>query len=186
MDQPKLYMLLLGCKPKGRNTEQHDSFFAIGNSLKELIPQIKDFWPDAGSIHIDAWREVNTVDGYSIKILPAATKNINNPLKIFFLNLGGYKENEFEEFHYKLLVVAASKGEAIKQAKQTAFYRHTGFKGADSHIDDKYGIDVDDIYEIEDILPASFKEEFHIRIEKSNSEAEADKLNLGYFKLSNL
>ena len=24
--------------------------------------------------------------------------------------------------------------------KESAFYKHTGFKGADSHIDDKYGV----------------------------------------------
>lgn len=54
-DKVKLYMLMLGCKPKGRFTEQHDIFFGIGNSLKDLIPQMKIFWPEAkGQIHIDA------------------------------------------------------------------------------------------------------------------------------------
>ncbi|MGN6440105.1 MAG: DUF1543 domain-containing protein [Agriterribacter sp.] len=33
-------MLLLGCKPAGRHTEQHDVFFGIGASLKDLIPDI--------------------------------------------------------------------------------------------------------------------------------------------------
>ena len=41
----KLYMVMLGCTPKGRFTEQHDIFFGIGNSLKELIPNMKAFWP---------------------------------------------------------------------------------------------------------------------------------------------
>ena len=30
-------MVLLGCRPPGRFTEQHDIFFGIGNSLKELV-----------------------------------------------------------------------------------------------------------------------------------------------------
>ena len=36
----KLYMVMLGCTPEGRFTEQHDIFFGIGYSLKELIPKI--------------------------------------------------------------------------------------------------------------------------------------------------
>ncbi|MFV8358664.1 DUF1543 domain-containing protein, partial [Flavobacterium sp. XS1P32] len=49
----KLYMLMLGCTPAGRLTEQHDIFFGIGKSLKDLIPQIKNFWPEAkGKLHI--------------------------------------------------------------------------------------------------------------------------------------
>ena len=68
--QPKLYMLLLGSKAPKRNVEQHDYFFGIATSLKELVPEIKAFWPEAGaSIHVDGWREVNQVDGYEIKIL---------------------------------------------------------------------------------------------------------------------
>ena len=66
----KLYMILLGCRPNGRFTEQHDIFFGIGNSLKELIPQMKAFWPEAkGKIHIDSWREVTTVDNCKIEIV---------------------------------------------------------------------------------------------------------------------
>ena len=62
---PKLFMLLLGCKPKGRHTEQHDLFFTISENLKETIPAIKEFWPDSGSIHIDTWREVTEADGFA-------------------------------------------------------------------------------------------------------------------------
>lgn len=185
MQEPRLFMLLIGCKPAGRNTEQHDIFFGIANSVNELIPQIKSFWPDSGKMHIDGWREVNTVDNHAIKIIPHTTEQEPATNKLFFLNLGGYKENEFEEFHYKMLAVSADKGEAIKKAKLTAFYKHTGFAGADSHIDDKYGVDVDDIYEIEDILPASIKTKYNIRISAiTDVKQQEDKLQLGYFKLN--
>ena len=178
-------MILLGCKPAGRNTEQHDTMFAIGISMKDILPQIKNFWPGSGSIHIDGWREVNQVDGFLITIKDAAEKKSHLTHKLFFINLGGYKENELEEFHYKMLSVSADKGEAIKKAKQTAFYKHTGFKTATSHIDDKYGVDVDDIYEIADILPAEIKEQYCIHIEKAgDNNLPEDNLHLGYFKLS--
>ena len=43
----KLFMVLIGCKPNGRHTEQHDIFFGIANELRELIPQFNSFWPEA-------------------------------------------------------------------------------------------------------------------------------------------
>jgi hypothetical protein len=30
----------------------------------------------------------------------------SSPEQLFFINLGGYKENEFEEYHYKMITVA--------------------------------------------------------------------------------
>ena len=150
---PYLFMIMLGCTPKGRLTEQHDIYFGIGNSLEELIPNMKQFWPEAkGKIHIDAWQKVTFVDGFSIEVLERK-ETIEHSEKLFFINLGGYKENEFEEYHYKVLTVAKSKAEATKKSKKTTFFKHYDLKGtAASHIDDKYGIDVDDIYRIEDIL----------------------------------
>lgn len=179
-------MLLLGCKPFNRNTEQHDTFFAAGNSLGALVPQIKNFWPDGGKIHIDAWRKVTRVNGHSIQLMPGQATPGIQALKLFFLNLGGYKPGEFDEFHYKLLVVAPDKGAAVKLAKQTAFYKHMGFKGAASHIDEKYGVDVDDIYQIEEILPATIKDKFHVQVDKPETAGTEDEIHLGYFQLHTL
>jgi hypothetical protein len=101
------------------------------------------------------------------------------------LNLGGYKEGEFEEYHYKVLVVAKTKVEAIKKAKQTTFYKHCGFKGAESHIDDKYGVDVDDIHNIEEILSDKFKSQYCLKITKTNVISEDEK-HIGYLKLDKI
>jgi len=181
---PTLFMLLLGCRPKGRFIEQHDIFFTIGNSLKEIIPDIKNSWKDSGNIHIDSWRMITACDGFKISIVPF-DKNLLQSEKLFFFNLGGYKENDLEEYHYKMIVAAKNKASAIKKAKETAFYKHTGFKGATSHIDDKYGIDVDDLYEITDILPAEIKSKYSILIQPSTKSKE-DKLNIGYTNLSKI
>jgi hypothetical protein len=178
-------MIMLGCRPKGRFTEQHDIYFGIGSSLKELVPSMKEFWPEAkGKIHIDAWREVNSVNGYKIEIIKkrATLKNKN---KLFFINLGGYKENEFEEYHYKVLAVGESLGEASKIAKATTFYKHCGFKGATSHIDDKFGIDIDDIYNVNEILSTNFTERFELKIVKDENPKE-DQLHIGYLKIDKL
>jgi len=178
----KLYMLLLGCKPQGRHTEQHDIFFGIGTSLKDLVPGILEFWPGAGKIHIDAWREVTAVEGYTIKVKPRGSRHTDaNGLRLFFVNLGGYKENDFEEYHYKCLSVAPDTAKAIQQAKAQVFWKHS----ISPHIDDKYGIDVDDIFEIEEVLAPQAKEQYTLIIEKTEISTP-DELHPGYLKLSKL
>ncbi|TDH29012.1 DUF1543 domain-containing protein [Segetibacter sp. 3557_3] len=180
MEDLKLYMVLIGCTPKGRNTEQHDIFFGVAPSLRDLEPAMVSFWPEAaGKIHIDAWREVNYVDGYAVKVEPLERKTADQAAKLFFLNLGGYKTNEFDEFHYKMLAISTNKTGAIQQAKSTAFYKHTGFKGATSHIDDHYGVDVDDVHQVRDLLPKNFKEQYFLLIEYAASQPD-DHLHLGY------
>ncbi|WP_417444927.1 DUF1543 domain-containing protein [Joostella sp.] len=181
----KLFMVMLGCKPEGRFTEQHDIFFGIGTSLKDLIPHMKAFWPEAkGQIHIDAWREVTTVGNFNITV-EEKKDLVKNDVQLFFINLGGYKENEFEEYHYKIVSVAKTKAIAIKESKQTTFYKHCGFKGAESHIDDKYGIDVDDIYNIEEMLPAIFKEKYQLKYTEA-PQLDEDQLHIGYVKIASL
>jgi hypothetical protein len=180
---PKLYMLLIGASPPERNIEQHDVFFGIGDSIKDLIPDIMAFWPGDNKLHFDAWREITSVNGYKVEVVLKNESKQNSPFKLFFINLGGYKQNEFEEFHYKMIIAAADKAEAVNISKQTAFFKHTGFKGATAHIDDKFGVDVDDVYEITDILPATAKEKYRILVTPANSLAE-DEMNLGFFKLS--
>jgi len=177
----KLYMLLIGCTPPGRNIEQHDIFFGIGETIKDLMPEVKAFWPEAPKIHVDAWREVTHVDGFSVNVIEGHRSESES--KLFFLNLGGYKAGEFEEFHYKMIVAAPDFAKAIQKAKQTAFFRHTKFDSANSHIDDKYGVDVDDVYEIKDILPASAKSKYSIVLEPAPPGLFEDELHIGYFKL---
>lgn len=185
MTTHKLYMVLIGCTPKGRFTEQHDIFFGIGNSLKELVPQMKAFWPEAkGKIHIDAWREVTAVDGFSITIMPKTT--FTNSEKLFFINLGGYKENDFEEYHYKTLTVAKTMGIAVKKSKATTFYKHFSFDGANSHIDDKYSLDVDDIHDVTAILALTYGETYSIQITTSATIKKEDQLHIGYVKIDAL
>lgn len=184
--QLKLFMVMLGCRPKGRFTEQHDVFFGIAKSLKELIPQINKFWPEAqGKLHIDVWREVTNVANHQIEIVPKASIKEKNK-SLYFINLGGYKQNEFDEFHYKMLVVTDDLAEAVKKAKQTSFYKHYGFKGAVSHIDDKFGIDVDDIFNVEEILNPIFTSDFDIQVTASDTELQPDELHIGFLKLDKI
>ncbi|HMG90072.1 MAG TPA: DUF1543 domain-containing protein [Chryseolinea sp.] len=183
----KLFMLLLGSKAPGRHVEQHDFFFGIAYELRDLVSEIKLFWPEAGDkIHIDAWREVTVVDGYQIKIMSKGEpKNADSNKKLFFINLGGYQENKFEEQHYTILTVKTDRAAAFNEAKETLFFKHNHFEGATSHIDDKYGVDVDDIYQIDDILRSRQKESYRIELTPAIGLVE-DPIHLGYLKLSAL
>jgi len=182
----KLYMLLLGSKAPKRNVEQHDYFFGIASSLKELVPEIKAFWPEAGnSIHIDGWREVNSVDGYSVKVVLKENVVVPSLKKLFFINLGGYTAGKLEEQHYTVLTVQDDRALATKDAKSTVFFKTNSIKGANSHIDEKYGIDVDDIYRIEEILNPGYKNKYHIEIVPQEGLTD-DQIHLGYFKLDKL
>lgn len=179
----KLYFFLLGCTPPHRHIEQHDVFFGIGTQPADLIPALQAFWPEAHDLHIDAWREVTSVDGFTVSVHPKRAVAQSNTL--YFLNLGGYRAGAFEEFHYKSLMVAATNSDAIKKAKQTPFYKEFGFKGAVAHIDDAYGVDIDDLFKVADILSPSDKEQFSIVISDEPTN-QTDVLHLGYTTLSKL
>jgi len=185
MPELKLYMILLGCVPPGRHTEQHDVFFGIAASLNQLVPEIKAFWPEPERIHIDAWREVKVVEGYQVKIIERGEASAKPNNKLFFINLGGYLKNRFEEQHYVVLTVKPDRASALKEAKQTFFFQHNHFEKAVSHIDDKYGIDVDDLYQIEDILSPAQKQQYQIELIPAGDLTE-DLIHLGYLKLSQL
>lgn len=176
----ELYMVVLGGKPEGRHIEQHDVFFGAGKSLEELVPEMNTFWPElASKLHIDSWRKVTKVGHFRIEVIPKAESIENNKLKLYFVNLGGYKPQDMEEYHYKQVVVAASLDEAAEMAESSTFWKHHD----QAHVDDKYGIDVDDIYEINDLLSEAFKTNYSIRITAATKSATEDVLEIGYLKI---
>jgi hypothetical protein len=59
---------------------------------------------------------------------------------------------------------------------QTLRFRRSYF-----HIDDKYGIDVDDIYNVDDILDET-ERKILLKITKSETILEEDTLQIGYLK----
>ncbi len=192
---PTLYMIQLGGRPKGRLIEQHEIFFGVANQVTELIADINNHWPEVkNKWHIDSYRAISKVDNYSIKLMESNIQaECANDLKLFFINLGGYQKGSFEEFHYKLLIVADGQANAVKQAKQSEFYKQFTFKdkaspfNAASHIDDKFEVDIDDIYNVNDLI-SNVKiiiEPFARALDKSINVIE-DKKYVGYLSIKNL
>lgn len=191
---PTLFMVQLGGRPKGRLIEQHDIFFGIANQVSELVDDINQHWPEVkNKWHIDSYRAISKVDNYAIKLVESSSQAESaNDLKLFFINLGGYQRGSFEEFHYKLLTVAATQADAIKQAKQSEFYKAFTYKdkespfNAASHIDDKFEVDIDDIYNINDLIS-----NIQLLIEPITNESHElvnadDKEYVGYLSIKSL
>ena len=192
---PTLFMVQLGGRPKGRLIEQHDIFFGVANQVSELVDDINHHWPEVkNKWHIDSYRAITKVGNHTVKLIESNNQTANdNGLKLFFINLGGYQQGSFEEFHHKLLIVAATQAEAIKQAKQSTFYKEFTFKDKDSpfnaasHIDDKFQVDIDDIYDVNDLV-SNIQILIEPRIHNSHelANADEDKEYVGYLSIKNL
>ncbi|WP_314885704.1 DUF1543 domain-containing protein [Psychrobacter immobilis] len=188
-------MVQLGGRPKGRLIEQHDIFFGVANQVSELIDDINNHWPEVNNKwHIDSYRAITKVGNHTVKLIESDNQAANdNVLKLFFINLGGYQQGSFEEFHHKLLIVAATQAEAIKQAKQSEFYQQFTYKDKDtpfnaaSHIDDKFEVDIDDIYNVNDLV-SNIQILIEPRIHNSHelANADEDKEYVGYLSIKNL
>lgn len=211
--QLSLFAILLGCKPKGRNVEQHDVFFGIAEKLDDLSDNLKEFWyktlldelgeaakklapgiDESGlkknllatlskrdKVHIDAWARVEYVDGYRISIQPKSANSQASDQKLYFINLGGYKEAEFEEYHKKMFVVAGAVSEALGKIMNDDFMKayspeSLGMAGY-AHLDDQYKIDfeADDIVCISDVIG----ENYVLIVEKADS-APPNEMVVGY------
>ena len=219
----KLFMLKIGARPQGRLIEQHDVMFVIANSLSETIESVNQHWPAVkNNWHLDALREVKRVgdcqillsknslskDGWSKdnaladKMLADnifAEDRVDNKLdnqgkQLYFVNLGGYLPGQFEEFHYKTLVIAETLGKATAQVKKTAFYQDYTFDNVDtaksgvatSHVDDKHQLDLDDIHCVADLLPNDVALTIQPLTEPEKNQLPYDALHIGYLSLKQI
>lgn len=214
----KLFMLKIGARPQGRLIEQHDVMFVIANSLSETIESVNQHWPAVkNNWHLDTWREVKRVGDYQILLSKEslskdglskdnaladnilADDRVNNKLgshgkQLYFVNLGGYLPGQFEEFHYKTLVVAETLGKATAQVKKTAFYQDYTFDNVDtaksgvatSHVDDKHQLDLDDIHCVADLLPNNVTLTIQPLTEPEKNQLPDDALHIGYLSLKQI
>lgn len=155
----RLFLIVLGGRPAGRNVEQHDVILAVGKELKDCAQAIQKHW-DIG-VHVDSYMVVNEVDGYDVMISTAPAES-PAPVRLYFINLGGYRESDLEEYHKKVVVAAGSIDEAKQKAKQDQFF-FQGIQqaegGARSHVDDKlalFGFAVDDMMVVNNAIDPAY------------------------------
>lgn len=118
---PSLFMVMLGGCHARANTEVHDVVMAIGESLSELTPQLKQAWfGELKGLHIDAWAQISGVQSQGVNYqiqFSDATPSASDK-KLYLINLGGYTPNAFGELHSYHLVVAADAVAAKQLGKQ--------------------------------------------------------------------
>jgi len=154
--QSKLFLIVLGGKPSGRIIEQHDVAFAIGEYIDTIKAQLQQGWEHAS--HIDSYMAIDEVDGYKVSLADAPSQ-MNTGLKLFFINLGGYRKNDLEEYHKKIVLAAASIEEAKTIVKRDPFFLN-GYvnETVSPHIDDKILLmdtAIDDVVIVNDMLPSA-------------------------------
>lgn len=118
---PSLFMVMLGGRHARANTEVHDVVMAIGESLSEVIPQLKQAWfGELKGLHIDAWAQISGVQSqgvnYQIQFSDAVPSALDE--KLYLINLGGYSLNTFGELHSYHLVLASDAVTAKQLGKQ--------------------------------------------------------------------
>ena len=115
-----LFLVMLGGRHARANTEVHDVVFAIGNSLDDCYPQLREAWfGEQKGLHIDAWMKVAGAMSQDVPYqiqFSHATPNATSE-KLWLINLGGYDPAEFGELHRYVLVPARTEAEAKQQGK---------------------------------------------------------------------
>ena len=111
----RLFVVMLGGRHARANTELHDVVFAIGSSIEQTYPQLRQQWfGEAAGLHLDSWMTVDGVEDWQVR-LSSEVPDAGAPT-LYFVNLGGYVQDEFGEAHRYLLVVAADAAEAKRKA----------------------------------------------------------------------
>ncbi|HDO5801230.1 TPA: DUF1543 domain-containing protein [Salmonella enterica subsp. enterica serovar Typhimurium] len=109
-----MYMFYIGGNAGKSNIEVHDIQFVASDSPVGAWPVLRDAWfGDSDKIHIDGYCRVTWADGYSVTL---STEPSPSSVRLFFVNVGGYRPDTLAELHEFDLFVA----ENAKQAKQKA------------------------------------------------------------------
>ena len=135
----KLFAVFLGGRAEKCNIELHDVVFTCADEITECYDDLLDKWfGDTKRLHIDSWVELKYIDGYEILL---SKSKPNQHESLYFINLGGYDKNKFEELHESKFLVGSKTNTIKKRAKDELLIGYDQV-----HTDDLY--DVDDCIEI--------------------------------------
>jgi len=166
--EPALYAVMLGGRAPGCRIELHDVVFAIGDTLESLHEQLLEQWfGTPGRVHVDAFARLDRADGHRIVLKDTPTSAAAK--RLYFVNIGGYLEQQLAEQHAYGFVVAKDKASAKKRARASLLPGHR-----EKHKDDLYA--VDDCLELTAIAGQ------HIHLIEDATAGDPEILN-GYFPI---
>ena len=186
-----LFLVVVGGKSTKANIELHDVRWLIGSRIEDTFEQIRNDWfGEIKGLHIDSYKKITNIDGYKIELFEDKEEQ-NNPnnkrflksnsaMKLWFVNLGGYKNDSMIEYHEFGLFVANSSQEAITRAKRSLL---TGFM--QKHKDDIS--DLTSFVEVDDCQPITQISSWRIDLVRDN-QLKLNKLVpdwYGYMRIDN-
>ena len=160
----KLFSVFLGGRAYKCNTELHDVVFTLGEKIEDTYTDLLGKWfglPDR--LHVDSWVDLNIVEGYKISL---SKKKNKSPKKLYFVNLGAYEKNRFEELHESKFMVDESKINVKKRAKELLLVG-------------KEQVHLDDLYDVDDCIEIKKVSGYYINLERTLKDSNL-KFNNGY------
>ena len=160
----KLFSVFLGGRAYKCNTELHDVVFTLGEKIEDTFTDLLEKWfglPDR--LHIDSWVDLNIVEGYKISLSKKKNMSVK---KLYFVNLGAYEKNRFEELHESKFMVDESKIKVKKRAKELLLVG-------------KEQVHLDDLYDVDDCIEIKKVSGYYINLERTFKDSNL-KFNNGY------
>ena len=160
----KLFSVFLGGRADKCNTELHDVVFTIGEKIEDTYFDLLGKWfglPDR--LHIDSWVVLNIIEGYKISLSKEKKKSDR---KLYFVNLGAYEKNRFEELHESKFMVDINKINVKKRAKEQLLIG-------------KEQVHLDDLYDVDDCIQIKKVSGYYINLEKTSKKGKLE-FNNGY------
>jgi hypothetical protein len=160
----KLFSVFLGGRAYKCNTELHDVVFTLGEKIEDTYSDLLQKWFGLPNrLHIDSWVDLNIVEGYKISLSKEKKKSKK---KLYFVNLGAYEKNRFEELHESKFMVDVNKINVKKRAKELLLVG-------------KEQVHLDDLYDVDDCIEIRKVSGFYINLEKTSQPGNL-KFNNGY------
>jgi hypothetical protein len=156
----KLFVAYIGGAHDKSLIELHDMRFVVGQKIEDTFEELRNsWWGVPNSLHLDAWGVLEYADGYDIHLSQEMVTNSKE--KLYFINLGGYDQNQFTELHKNIFVVAESESKAkIKAIKQVLDWQSY-------HRDYQYEVE-----NILDLTNLALTKNLHIHLKPSKEEKE--------------
>ena len=160
----KLFAVFLGGRADKCNIELHDVVFTCAETIQDSYKDLLSKWfGGLNRLHIDSWVELNYIDGYKIEL---SKSKPDSEKKLFYINLGGYDENKFEELHESMFLVGDNKNLIKRRAKESLLL------GYDQ-------VHTDDLYDVDDCIEINKVSDFYIVLKKSTKSQNLE-FNNGY------
>jgi hypothetical protein len=152
----RLFAVYLGGRAAGCNTELHDVVFVTGQAIEDTYELLLGKWFGVSKgLHIDSWVQLDAVDGFRVGL--SATPE-DAPPKLWFVNLGAYREGEFTEVHANAFMVAGSAAEAKARVKASLLAQGLS------------QVHTDDLYEVDSCVRIDAVGDLHVRLDAGAGE----------------